>query len=320
MSDRRGVFTLSLDTELAWGTFDVGRAEKFEEAYRATPDVIERLCGLFDEYRIPATWALVSHLLVDCDSDRGHSDRTPPDFDWVDDWFGELPCSSGTDRELWYAPWLVDRLRACETDQEIGLHGATHMQLGADGCSRRNAEEELETAVETLREFGVEPESFVFPRNDVGHVDVLAEHGIRTYRGVDAQWYEQSPVPGAAKKVLRFVDEAAQRPPPVVEPTLRGDVVEVPGSQVFRPTQGGWKYTSAGSSIARAEKGLKRAARTGGVFHLWLHPFNLGHVPSKDLRRFESVLQSARKLAEDGVIECRSMKEVAALARRGRWS
>lgn len=319
MSQRSGVFTLSLDTELAWGTFDVGRVETFEEAYRATPDVIERLCTLFDEYRIPATWALVSHLLVDCDRGREHSERTQPDFDWIDDWFGELPCSSGLDRELWYAPWLLNRLRSCETAQEIGLHGATHMQLGAAGCSRRNAAEELERAVETLRELGVEPESFVFPRNDVGHVDALAEHGIRTYRGVDARWYEQSSVPDAAKPPLRFVAEATRRPPPVVEPTLNDDVVAIPGSQVFRPTQGGWKYAPPGSSVARAKKGLRRAARTGGVFHLWFHPFNLGHAPSKDLQRLESVLEAARDLVENGELECRPMQEVATLARQGRW-
>jgi len=320
MSEHNGVFTLSLDTELAWGTFDVGRAEKFEEAYRATPNVIERLCDLFDRYQIPATWALVSHLLVDCEHGREHFGRAPPDFDWIDDWFAELPCSSGLDQELWYAPWLLNRLRACETTQEIGLHGATHLQLGATGCSKQHADEEIETAVETLRELGVEPKSFVFPRNDVGHIDVLREHGIRTYRAVDARWYERSSVPGPVKRPLRFVDEAARRPPPVVEPELNDGLVSIPGSQVFRPTQGGWKYTPSGSSIDRAEKGLKRAARTGGVFHLWFHPFNLGHAPSRDLQRFERVLQSANDLVESGDLECRPMQEVATLARQGRWS
>lgn len=319
MSEDSGVFTLSLDTELAWGTFDVGRVRKFEEAYRATPAVIERLCDLFDEYRIPATWAVVSHLLVDCDGGRGHAGRTPPDFDWIDDWFGGLPCSSGLDRELWYAPWLLERLQSCETNQEIGLHGATHMQLGATGCSKLNAEEELETAVETLREFGVEPESFVFPRNDVGHVDALCDHGVRTYRGTDARWYEQPSIPRGAKRLLRFVDEAARRPPPVVEPEVSGDVVEIPGSQAFRPTQGAWKYAPPGSSVARAKRGLQQAARTGGVFHLWFHPFNLGHEPSTDLSRLERVLETARKLSESGDIECRPMQEVASLARQGRW-
>ncbi|PSQ53012.1 hypothetical protein BRD20_04760 [Halobacteriales archaeon SW_8_65_20] len=176
MDDDTGVFTISLDTELAWGTFDKGNVKNYEEAYRNTPEVIDRLCDLFDEYEIPATWAIVSHLLQDCDGD--HSGRTSPDCEWIDDWHSELPCASGMDEKLWYAPWLVDRLQECETEQEIGLHGSTHMQLGADGCSREHAQEEISAAVETLQEHGVEPKSFVFPRNDIGHLDVLRGHGI----------------------------------------------------------------------------------------------------------------------------------------------
>ncbi|WP_254840509.1 DUF2334 domain-containing protein [Natronomonas marina] len=311
MDEDRGVFTLSLDTELAWGTFDVERVERYEAAYRRTPEVIDRLCALLDEYRIPATWAVVSHLLVDCDGD--HGDRNPPSLPGVDDWFGSLPCSSGLDRELWSAPWLVDRIRSCETDQEIGLHGATHMQLGAEGCSRQNAVEELEAAVETLEGFGVSPESFVFPRNDVGHLDVLAEYGIRVYRGVDARWYEHPPTPEAVKPPLRFVDEATRRTPPVVEPRSAGDLVNLPGSQPFRPRRGGWKYTPPGSSVARAKRGLRRAARTGKVFHLWFHPFNLAGDPDAELRRFERVLETARELVSDGRLVVRPMEEVASM-------
>ncbi|QCS42012.1 polysaccharide deacetylase family protein [Natrinema versiforme] len=319
MTDTTGVFTLSLDTELAWGTFDVGRLEAHKTAYRATPDIIERLCELFDEYQIPATWALVSHLLVDCRHGRGHADRTLPDFPWIDDWFAEMPCSSGLDEGLWYAPWIVDRLQACQTDQEIGLHGATHMPLGANGCSRRNAEEELEIAIKTLREHGEEPETFVYPRNDIGHVDVLRDNGIRTYREVDARWYERSLVPDTAKPPLRFLDEATQRTPPIVEPTLNDGLVELPGSQIFRPSHGGWQYAPTGSSVARAKKGLQRAAQTGGVFHLWFHPFNLGHASSKDMERFERVLAMASELAENGEIERLPMREVGIRTRQGRW-
>lgn len=308
MSDDKGVFTISLDTELAWGTFDKGNVERYEEAYRNTPEIIDRLCELFDEYEIPATWAIVSHLLEDCDGD--HSDRTSPDFEWVDDWFAELPCASGMDKDLWYAPWLIDRLQDCETEQEIGLHGSTHMQLGADGCTRQHAEEEIGAAVDTLGAHGVEPKSFVFPRNNVGHVDVLREHGIEVYRGVDVQWYEQASVPSVLKPPLRFVDEAVRSTPPVVKPIERDGVVEISGSQIFRSSHNGWQYTPAGSSVSRAKKGLRRAAGTGGVYHLWFHPFNLGHEPEQDLERLERVLAEVRDFVDRGKLECRTMKSI----------
>lgn len=43
MSDDKGVFTISLDTELAWGTFNQGNVDRHEKAYRNTPEVIDRL-------------------------------------------------------------------------------------------------------------------------------------------------------------------------------------------------------------------------------------------------------------------------------------
>ena len=309
MDDDTGVFTISLDTELAWGSFDKGTIGKYEEAYRNTPEVIDRLCKLFDKYEIPATWAIVSHLLEDCDGD--HSDRTSPDFEWVDDWFDELPCATGLDEDLWYAPWLIDRLQACETEQEIGLHGSTHMQLGADGCSRQHAEEEIGAAVETLRAHGVQPKSFVFPRNDIGHVDVLREHGIEAYRGVDARWYEQAAVPDAAKPPLRFADESVRWTPPVVEPVERDGIIEIPGSQLFHPSHGGWQYTPGKSSVARAKKGLRRAAETGGMFHLWFHPFNLAHNLEKDISRFGSILATAEELCLNGDLQVLSARKIA---------
>ncbi|QKY15579.1 polysaccharide deacetylase family protein [Halorubrum sp. CBA1229] len=307
MTDNKGIFTLSLDTELAWGMFDKDNVGDYENAYRNTPDVVDHLCNMFDEYDISATWAIVSHLLMDCD--KAHTDRTSPNFEWIDDWFAELPCVNGFDDVLWFAPWLIDRLQACETAQEIGLHGSTHMQLGADGCSRQHAEEEIDVAVKTLREHGLEPKSFVFPRNDVGHVDVLREHGIKVYRGRDAYWYERASVPNIIKPPCRFVDEAVRGTPPVTEPIEHNGILEIPGSQTFRPSHDGWQYTPGECSVERAKKGLERAARTGKTFHLWFHPFNLGHSPEKDCHRLERILMIVDELVREDLIKCVPMGE-----------
>jgi len=105
-----GVFTLSLDVELAWGMFDVDGLDRHTDSYRATGDVVDRLCTLFDRYDVPATWALVAHLLRDCRGGPCCPDRPAPAYDWINDWFGSLPCQTGLDPALWYAPGLLDRL------------------------------------------------------------------------------------------------------------------------------------------------------------------------------------------------------------------
>jgi len=315
-----GVFTISLDTELAWGSFDKGETGRYVDAYYGTREVVSRLCNLFDEYGMSATWAVVAHLVTDCDGPGAHEHLPEPDFAWVDSWQESLPCSRGLDEELWYAPELVEEIRSCDHPQEVGLHGYTHMPIGADGCDQRVAAAELAAGVDTLRNFGVEPESFVYPRNVVGHESVLADHGIKVYRDVDARWYEQSVLPEQLKKAARFADEAAGLTPPVVVPEERHGVVRVQGSQPFRPRHGGWQFTPPQSSFRRAKRGIDRAVETGGVFHLWFHPFNLASEPDILLNTLARILAYADSRREEGVLDLLPLREIAAACRAGRWN
>lgn len=298
-----GYFTISLDTELSWGSFDTAGVATHREAYLNTRDVVDGLCGLFETYEIPATWALVAHLLDDCGGE--HQKRLSPAYDELNEWYDSLPCSSGIDRELWYAPELLDRIRSCAVPQEVGLHGYTHLVFSE--YSRSVAATELETAIAIAREHGIDPVSFVYPRNRIAHRDVLREHGIEVYRGVDARWYEHTPL-GPGRKLARFADESLQMTPPVVEPRMRDGLVEVPGSQILRPFHGGWQYTPRQSQIARAKKGLQRAAETGRIFHLWFHPFNLALESERLLDSLDEILTYANALREDDRLEIKPLQ------------
>ncbi len=309
-----GVFTVSLDTELAWGSFDKGGVDRYGDAYRQTPAVVDRLCGLFDAYEVPATWAFVAHLFAGCEGHGG--DASGSGDDDRADWLASAPCSTGVDRSLWYAPDLLETVRACETTQDVGLHGYSHLVFTEH--SRAAAAAELRDALAAAQDVGLDPSSFVYPRNEVAHVDLLADAGIDVYRGVDDRWYERAPL-GPACKPLRFFDEAAVRPPPAVTPTERDGVVCVPGSQVFRPERGAWARTPAGSQARRARKGLDRAVETGGVFHLWWHPFNLAGDVDYHLSALEDILTYVDTLRADDDLELMSMTDVADAYRDGRW-
>lgn len=309
MNDRKGVFVVSLDTELGWGTFDVGKVEQYEPAYLETPAIASDLCQLFETYDITATWGLVAHLLEDCE---GHHDEGPePSYAWLDSWYGSLPCVTGVDRSLWYAPQLLEIIRNCSTEQEVGLHGYTHMLLGETGCSREAAQREVRLAVNTLEAHGITPRSYIFPRNRIGYRDILAEHGMRAYRGRDSRWFERHSMPALARKPFRYLDEALIRAPPVVEPRYHDGILEIPGSQVFRPYHDGWQWTPPGSQRRRAIAGLNRAAEQGGVFHLRFHPFDLGFDAPRLLDNLKRIFEHAAALRNDGDLVSLSMNEVA---------
>jgi len=306
----RGVFTISLDTELGWGSFDKGSLDRHETAYRNTPAVVDRLCTLFDRYDVSATWAFVAHLFDDCGGAH-------PDLEAASEWYGQLPCMRDADRTLWYAPDLFETVRECSPPQEVGLHGYSHLVF-ADH-DRATADRELAAAVEAAARHGVDPVSFVFPRNRIAHASLLADHDFEVYRGVNDRWYERPGVPERGRKPLRFAAEALATTPPVVTPVERDGVVCVPGSQVFRPDHGGWGLTPDGTQVTRATKGLERAATTGGVFHLWCHPFNLARNPADLLAKFGTILERAAALRADGRLDVAPLRAVAADYRGGRW-
>lgn len=317
MTGQGGVFTLSLDTELAWGLFDTDGVERYYEAYEETPRVVRALVDLFDRHGISATWALVAHLLEDCRGPAGHRVPTPPP-DWLDR-ARSLPCRTGVEDRYWHAPELLSAIRSAAVDQEVALHGYSHLRLDEEACSRAAARVEVAAAVEAARAAGVEPSSFVFPRNDVGHLEVLAENGIEAFRGVDARWFERRPLPQTVRRGARFADEFVERTPSPVTPRERSGLVEVPGSQVFRPFHDGWQFTPGRSQRRRATAGLDRAAETGGVFHLWFHPFNLALEPDALLAELEAVLEHAAMLRDRADLQVWPIREVARAFRRGRW-
>jgi peptidoglycan/xylan/chitin deacetylase (PgdA/CDA1 family) len=273
----RGVFTLSLDFELIWGTLDLYGTEGFGRACRAEREVvIDRLLGLLAEYEIPATWFVLGHLMLDrCDGK--HRDIVRPNHAWhPSDWFEHDPGGSEADAPNFLGRSLVEKILACPVEQEIGCHSFSHVIFGDVGCSRETAESELAACVRTAKALGIEMRSFAFPRNSVGHLDVLEKFGFTAYRGRHPEWGGWRYLPRAAQRAANLFTVFAASSPPVVlpEPTRNG-LWNVPGSMIFFPAHGIRRYLPRSMRAKRAIKGIDAARSQRRVFHLWFHPTNL---------------------------------------------
>src|SRR5689334_21359673 len=94
-----GLFILSLDTEIAWGTYDPKALARHKTSFDNNRILIRRLLDLLDQYSIPATFAVVGHLFLErCD---GHPDVLQPHYAWA------LEPDSARDprSDLDHAPW-----------------------------------------------------------------------------------------------------------------------------------------------------------------------------------------------------------------------
>ena len=309
----KGAFLLSIDTELAWGSVHNGTFRGRFGHYEKTREVIKRLLQLQEEYEIRATWAVVGHLFLDhCQADRGvkHPEITRPSYDWFDgDWFDADPCGeTGTD-PFWYGPDIVKQIQDCRVSQEIGCHGFSHMIVGDEGCSRSCFDSDIQACVDQAEEWGVALKSFIFPRNRVGHLDVLAEKGFNSYRGVTPAWFTR--FPGRLQQLARLVDSVVPVPPPVVSPQRSGDLWDLPASY-FYPHRDGWaKNIPVSIAVRKSRLGLERAARQQSIFHLWFHPFNLASDPDGLLKGLAQVFERVKRLRDAGKLTNPTMGDLA---------
>lgn len=298
-----GSVVLSLDAELGWGFHDFASppAARVENARMGW----KRLIDLFDEFEIPATWAVVGHLFLD-ECDGQHASHPTPD-----DWFDAEHGRWRTRPDLRFADGLIDRLQGAAVDHDVGCHSFSHVLFSAPGTSRTLAVAELEASVELAREHGVSFDSFVFPRNRVGHRDTLAEHGFRCYRG-NAPTRRVDDLP--LGRPLRKLTEATVDAPPLVEP--RRDVfglVNVPASLYLFGFEGLARSVAEtvwdDPVVRQAERGIDAAAHENRVFHMWLHPNNL--VAPRDVRRMDAILRYLAARREEGSVSVETMSEVA---------
>lgn len=317
-----GVFTISLDFELIWGTLDLFGPERFRQACEIERSAVVRLLNLFAEFDVPATWCVLGHLFLDSCTGidgRKHPEIVRPNHAWCrHDWFHFDPCGTEQTAPVFYGRSLIERIRECRSPQEIGCHSFSHVIFGDPGCSTVTAETEIEACVQLARAMGIELRSFAFPRNSVGHLDVLARHGFRSYRGPEPSWYEGLTWPHVFKRLFHLWDVLrAARPPVVLPERTPSGLWNIPGSMIYFPMHGLRRHIPLQTRILRAVKGLDAAVSANRLFHLWFHPTNLADELESMFRGLRSILEHAWQLKEKGDLIILSMGELARLLDQG---
>lgn len=239
------------------------------------------MLSLFEEFDVPATWAVVGHLLLeDCDGHHWDHPAGPA-------WFARERTTWASRPDLRFGDGLVERIRSADVDHEIGCHTFSHVEFGDERTSPDVARAELERCEAVAAEWDLSLKSFVFPRNKVGYRDLLAEYGYESYRG----WPETAAGKGAARKLAEAT--VAENEPRLVTPTVdEYGLVNVPPSLFLFSFEGLARRMTApvfgDPIVAEARRGIDEAIRKDGVYHLWLHPNNL--TSEDDVGRLRRVL------------------------------
>jgi hypothetical protein len=281
---QQGVFVISIDYERAWGYVDRMLSPRDEARIRGETAIVLRLLELFERYRMPATWAIVGHLL----EPRHESDD---DTAWFD------------------ADGLVSRIAASPARHEIGSHSYAHILYGDPRTTEALAGEDIAHARRIHDEHDLPFCSFVFPRNSEGHHEVLKRYGIICFRGHRGVWYDI--LPTGLRALWRGVDywlPTASTGTPRVHPT---GLLDIPEGLLLVSRKGVQKLLPTRQTYRKVVWGLNRAVKRRKVFHLWFHPSNFSYDTEKQLALFDRILARAARLREAGKLSCLTMGALA---------
>ncbi len=314
-----GTLVLSLDTELAWGAVHRGDYAGRENHFDRTRFVVRELLALLQRYQISATWAIVGHLFLDsCSPTNGvkHPELMRIDLGQSHcDRFERDPCSNLDKDPFWYGSDIVRQIDQCSVRQEIGCHNFSHMIVD-DECSKEVFASELRACREAAVEWNTTLRSFVFPRNSIGHLDVLADGGFTAFRGTTPNW--ASRLPRWLQRPGRFLDAFVPAGAPTALPVQEAGMWNIPASYNYLHRSGWARFVPIAVRIRKATVGLRQAARRGTVFHLWTHPFNIASDPDGLLRGLEAIFQEFARLRESGLIVNSTMGDLASRYTRQR--
>jgi peptidoglycan/xylan/chitin deacetylase (PgdA/CDA1 family) len=284
MNKGPGTLCISIDLELAWGIWDSPSPEYLKKCLGLERQIVNRLLRTFARYEISATWAIVGHLLE------------------------KSSTTSLTEAPAWFAPDLVDSIVATSPKQEIASHSYGHIYF--NDCSRDVILADLLAARAVHQNHGLDFTSFVFPRNQVSHIDLLVQAGIKVFRSVDWGWHmTASRWNSHLGRVANLVDKMVPLAPPVVRPIVHsGGIVELPSSMLLMGRNGIRRLIQPAVLEYKCRKGLQAAARDNGVFHLWFHPSNFYYEMESQLSIVENVIREAAVLRDQGRLNILPMR------------
>ena len=323
----RGGLVISLDFELAWGVREkLVNGGTYLPAIIGAREAIPRMLRLFERYGIAATWATVGMLFAKNGEElRELKPEIEPHYsnpslnpyqDLIEG--NERSCPSH------FASSLIDRI--CETPkQELATHTYSHFYCCEQGATAEAFAADLDVALELAGRRGLSVDSIIFPRNQHNKEfsQILSAKGIFCYRGTEIAWFHR-PVTSEKTPVFHrlgrgfdyYVNLSGSNTVGWDEVAGQDGLCNIRSSRFLR------SYSKSRAQMEwvrrrRIVSGLREAAATGRIFHLWWHPHNFGLDTDENLAFLEGILKEVVVLREIKGLECLTMSEIGKRCRDG---
>lgn len=316
-----GKFVVSVDLELFWGLYQCEELDDWRRPLMSARQAIPEILELFRRFEVRATWAAVGFLF--CRSRREMLDSLPqrlPAYQSsrISPYVQFPQVGSDESEDPWYfGPSLIDEI-VDTRGQEIATHTLSNFHCLEEGQSGADFEADLRAALALARRHDILVRSLIFPENQVRqtYLPICRRLGISAYRGNPPVWPYEPRVPTSREGLRRWVRKLDDLVPLtgtrcVYDEEIDGTTpVNVPATRRLRAVGGSDLLEVLQRQRIFAE--LDRAARRGGLFHLWWRDRDFAGEPSRMLARLEAILERVAGWRRLGRLESLTMHEVVA--------
>jgi len=301
-----GTVTLSVEIELGWGVHDIGEYGHLSEDGRAEREFLRKLLDVCDETEIPISFDAVGHLLL-ASCEGSHAGPYP------DGWFDADPGTDVAVDPLFYAPDMIENVRARSTDHELCTHTFSRTPHGSVSTAAVDAD--LGHAQRVHEDvLGERTRSLVPPRHMAPPSHVLRSNGIDVVR--EAANRRASNLLGRAKELLLG-------PPPMGDPTIEDGVCRTlsttypnlaaaslpsgkrPAKPLFRavPTRIRQRFHRQ-----YLERATMQAIERDTHLHLWCHLYDIAN--DAQLAPLAGYLRTLERLRDRGRVDIAVMERL----------
>jgi peptidoglycan/xylan/chitin deacetylase (PgdA/CDA1 family) len=247
-----GIFILSLDVDV--GSPQVGVVNEGRNDQNVHDEKTEQQIGEIEEIALPLITACLNQL--------------------------EMPATYAVRGQLLdIETSILNLLQDSPVPHDIGAHGYSHRTFTS--LNEDQARTELQCIAQAFQRQNMTVKSFIFPKNMVHHLDVLAEYKYLCYRAYGDLNHDDR----AILKTQDLYD---------IHPSLYlGDV----------------------TTTYMIKKIIDVSVRDHAVLHFWLHPWNMGETETSITTNIKNILapilQHAQTYQRQGALQFETMRSVA---------
>lgn len=297
--ERKGTIILSIDLELAWGN---GGKEFFKPLHKKERYAINTFLELCATYDIPCTWATVGNLFL---RDKNEAQQRGIELFGNAKKIYDAFLEGNEETHLWFGEDIIRDILACQTPQEIGAHTFFHT-LATETDSTQFQKELTQTRTLGKEKFNIDIRSFVYPRNQIAHLDTLLQTGFINYRGNDVASVF-GPTFGKTR-LAHYVESLCALPIPATHTyTTDTDLTMIPASYFMGVMLAKQFSVPMPLRLRRCRSGIQNAILDNGIFHLWFHPHNLAKDLTLWLQGLKTLFQYIAEQREAGKLNVHTM-------------